>query len=128
MSSRSMQSPLGKARGLGSARTGVSHWWLQRLTAMGLIPLVIYTISGLVLNAAADYDTARQWIAHPLNATSLLLLLAAGFFHASLGLQVIIEDYISGETKRLLSLVAVKLVMTALAALSIFSVLSIAFS
>ena len=126
--SSSMQSPLGKARGLGSARSGVSHWWLQRLTAMGMIPLVLYTVGGLVLNAGADYETARQWLLQPVNATCLLLLLGVGFFHASLGLQVIVEDYISGETTRLLSLVAIKLVMTALAALSIFSVLSIAFS
>ena len=124
----SMQSPLGKARGLGSARSGGSHWWLQRLTAMGMIPRVWYAVGGLVLNAGADYETARQWLAQPFNATSLLLLLGVGFFHASLGLQVIVEDYISGETTRLLSLVAIKLVMTALAALSIFSVLSIAFS
>lgn len=128
MSSESMRSALGKARGLGSSRSGVSHWWLQRLTAMGMIPLVLYTIGGLVLHAGADYETAKLWIAQPFNATALLLLLATGFFHASLGLQVIIEDYISKETTRLLSLVAVKLVMTAFATLSIFSVLSIAFS
>ena len=76
----SMQSPLGKARGLGSARSGVSHWWLQRLTAMGMIPLVLYSVGGLVENAGADYETARQWLAQPFNATSLLLLLGVGFF------------------------------------------------
>ena len=128
MSSHSMRSSLGKARGLGSARSGVSHWWMQRLTALGLIPLVIYVLSCFILNTAADYETAREWVKHPFNATSLLLLFAGGFFHASLGLQVIIEDYISGETKRLLSLIAVKLVMTALGVLSLFSVLAIALS
>lgn len=124
----SMQSSLGKARGLGSARSGVSHWWLQRVTAMGMIPLVIYMIAGFVLNAGSDYADARAWLMHPLNASATLLLLGAGFFHASLGLQVIVEDYISKEKTRLLSLVAIKLMTTALATLSIFSVLSIAFS
>ncbi|MGC6485460.1 MAG: succinate dehydrogenase, hydrophobic membrane anchor protein [Candidatus Puniceispirillales bacterium] len=124
----SMESPLGKARGLGSARSGVSHWWMQRITAMGMIPLVLYLVAGFVLHAGSDYDTARQWLTQPFNASATLLLFACGFFHANLGLQVIVEDYISKEKTRLLSLVAIKLVTAALATLSIFSVLSIAFS
>ena len=127
-SSSSMRSHLAKARGLGSARSGVSHWWLQRVTAMGMIPLVLYLLATLALNAGAGYADARAWVAHPFNASAMLLVLGAGFLHASLGLQVVIEDYISGENARLLALIAVKLGLTALAALSMFSVLSIAFA
>jgi succinate dehydrogenase / fumarate reductase membrane anchor subunit len=126
MKSTSMQTPLGKVRGLGSARKGVSHWWSQRLTAMGLIPLVIYHVIGLVTSIGADYATAIAWLGAPVNASVALLLLGIGFYHVTLGLQVIVEDYVSNENRRLLALVFVKLGMTALAALSIFSVLSIA--
>ena len=128
MKSSSMQTPLGKVRGLGSARKGVSHWWLQRLTAMGLVPIVIYLVIGLITLISADYAAAIAWLSAPMNATAALLLFGVGFYHASLGLQVIIEDYVSNENSRLLLSVAVKLGMTALATLSIFSVLSITFS
>lgn len=128
MKSSSMQTPLGKVRGLGSARKGVSHWWMQRLTAMGLIPVVIYLVIGLVTSISADYAAAIAWLSSPLNASAALLLFGVGFYHANLGLQVIIEDYVSHENRRLLLLVAVKLGMTALATLSIFSVLSITLS
>ena len=128
MKSSSMQTPLGKVRGLGSARKGVSHWWMQRLTAMGLIPVVIYLVIGLVTSISADYAAAIAWLSSPLNASAALLLFGVGFYHANLGLQVIIEDYVSHENRRLLLLVVVKLGMTALATLSIFSVLSITLS
>ncbi|MCE2516884.1 MAG: succinate dehydrogenase, hydrophobic membrane anchor protein [Alphaproteobacteria bacterium] len=128
MKSKSMQTPLGRVRGLGSARKGVGHWWTQRLTAMGMIPLVIYLIIGLLTNIGADHAAAMAWLGSPFNATAALLLFGVGFYHASLGLQVIIEDYVSNENRRLLMLVAVKLGMTGLAALSLFSVLSIAFA
>jgi len=121
-----MRSALGKARSLGSARTGVHHWWAQRLTAIGMIPLVIYLVAGLILHAGADYAAARAWLSMPFNATAALLFFAVGFYHASLGVQVIIEDYISSERRRLLALVASKMVLTALSALALFSVLSIA--
>lgn len=123
---RSMQTSLGKVRGLGSARKGVSHWWMQRLTAMGMIPLVIYMVIALVTVIGDDYTTAVAWLQSPLNATAMLLLLGTGFYHASLGMQVIIEDYVSNEGRRLMAMVVVKLAMTGLAALSMFSVLSIA--
>ena len=128
MKPSSMQTPLGKVRGLGSARKGVSHWWMQRLTAMGLIPLIIYLVIGLVTSIGADHAAAIAWLSAPLNASAALLLFGVGFYHANLGLQVIIEDYVSHENRRLLLLVAVKLGMTALATLSIFSVLSITLS
>lgn len=124
----SMQTPLGKARGLGSARKGVSHWWMQRLTAMGMLPLVIYLVVGLLMQVGSDYEQAAEWVRAPINATTLLLLFGVGFYHASLGLQVVIEDYVSNENRRLLMLVGVKLFMTGLAVLSLFSVLSIAFT
>ena len=124
--SQSLRSPLGRARGLGSSRSGVSHWWVQRLTAMGMIPLVLYCLISFILLADADLSTARSWIQHPFNGVAMILLLAVGFYHASLGLQVVIEDYISTKTRRILTLALTKMIMTAFAVMSIYSILLIA--
>lgn len=125
-SKKAMRSPLAKARGLGSARHGVGHWWMQRLTAMGLVPLVAYVMAGLLTAVRADYGDAASWLASPLNAVAMLLLFGAGFYHAALGLQVIIEDYIPHETRRLIVLALMRLVMTGFAVLGLFSILVVA--
>ncbi len=122
------RTPLGQVRGLGSAQKGVSHWWMQRVTAMGMIPLIAYLIISFLINFNTDYMAAMAWLGAPLNATAMLLLFGVGFYHASLGLQVVIEDYVSNERRRLLMLVAVKMIMTGLTVLSLFSVLSVAFA
>ncbi len=124
-SSPSLRSPLGRAKGLGSSRSGVSHWWLQRLTAMGMIPLVLYCLISFIVLADADLNMARAWIRQPFNTVAMILLLAVGFYHASLGLQVVIEDYISTKTRRILTLALTKMVMTAFAVMSIYSILLI---
>ena len=108
------------------AHSGVPHWRMQRVTAMGLVPLVLYLLFSVALNAGADYGSARAWVANPLNAAVLLAALGTGFFHAALGLQVVIEDYVSGERARSLLLLAARLGMASLAALSVFSLLSVA--
>ena len=108
--------------------SGVKHWRMQRLTAMGLIPLVLYVIVGLIVHTGADYLDARAWMAHPFNATATMLVFIVGYYHASLGIQVIIEDYIASHKTGLLILIITKLAMTALAALALFSVLKIAFT
>ncbi len=121
-----MRSHLGKARGLGSARSGVSHWWAQRMTAFGLVPLILYCLIGFLICADSDLAVARGWLQSPVNAVAMILTLAAGFYHAALGVQVVIEDYVSAEALKLLLLVANNLIMIALATLSVFSVLVVA--
>ena len=90
----SLRTPLAQARGLGSARSGVHHWWMQRLTAVALIPLTIWFvwIGKDLLNA--DYSTAYAFVASPLNSLLFAALVVALFWHAQLGLQVVIEDYV----------------------------------
>lgn len=122
----STRSSAANAKGLGSSRSGVSHWWMQRLTAMGMIPLTLYCLTGFVLNAGADQETARAWLSEPTNTVAMLLLLATGFYHAALGLQVVVEDYMASKTRRLLTLALVQMTLTALAVLSVYSVLMIA--
>jgi succinate dehydrogenase / fumarate reductase membrane anchor subunit len=93
---------------------------------MGMLPLVLYCLISFILIADADLVTARTWIGQPFNSVALILLLAVGFYHASLGLQVVIEDYISTKTRRILTLAFTKMIMTAFAVMSIYSILLIA--
>ena len=90
----SLRTPLGKAIGLGSAQSGAHHWWMQRVTAVALIPLALWFVWSLMSLLGADQATVQQWISQPLNAALLMALVIAMFYHAQLGLQVVIEDYV----------------------------------
>jgi succinate dehydrogenase / fumarate reductase membrane anchor subunit len=92
----SLRDPLAIARGLGSAKDGTQHWWIQRLTAVALLllsPWFVYTVLGLI---GADQFTVRLSLARPFTATLLLAFVLSMFWHAQLGLQVVIEDYVHG--------------------------------
>ena len=89
-----LRTPLARARGLGSARYGVHHWWAQRLTAIALIPLVVWFAISLVMMSGADYGAVRAWIGSPVVMVLLILTIAVGLHHGQLGLQVVIEDYV----------------------------------
>jgi succinate dehydrogenase / fumarate reductase membrane anchor subunit len=123
----SLRTPLGRVRGLGSAKDGVGHWWAQRMTAVALVPLLLWFAASLVQMAGADYAHVTAWIANPVVAVLLVLMFGAGFYHAVLGIQVVIEDYVHGKPARLVSLVALRFAGWVLAAAAIFSVLKIAF-
>jgi len=119
-----MRSPLGRALGLGSAKEGVDHWWAERVSSLALVPLTIWFVISVVALAGADADRAvfAAWVAHPLPAVLLILLLVATFYHGALGLQVVIEDYVNGDSVRLGLIVVMKLAAALLAALGIFAV------
>lgn len=123
----SLRSPLSQARGLGSAKDGVGHWWAQRVTAFALIPLSIWFVYSLARFPLADYGTMVLWVQSPLVAVALVLFFAAMFYHAALGVQVVIEDYVANEGVKLVSIVVAKFALYALGAASIFAVLKIAF-
>lgn len=94
-SDSNLRSSLSHARGTGAAHRGVEHWWMQRLTAVALIPLslwFVYELLNVMLNLGPYY--VRGWFSHPLKASAVALLLIAMFFHGKLGLQVVIEDYV----------------------------------
>ena len=124
----SLRTDLGKVRGLGAAKEGVGHWWSQRLTAIALIPLLIWLVASIVPLAGADVRIVREWFSDPVNSVLLLSLIVAVFHHAQLGLQVVIEDYVHTVWLKLASLIVVKFLAFGLSTTSIFAVLKIAFS
>ncbi len=94
-----LRTPLARAQGLGSAKGGVHHWWVQRLTAIALIPLVVWFAISLVMLTGADYAVVRAWIGSPLVMVLLILTIGIGLHHGQLGLQVVWEDYTDGALR-----------------------------
>jgi succinate dehydrogenase / fumarate reductase, membrane anchor subunit len=121
-----MRSPLGRAVGLGSAKGGVDHWWAQRITAVALVPLSLWFVSSVIGLVGADLESVQNWVSQPLPAILLILLLIATFYHASLGLQVVIEDYVHTELVKLGLIVLLRLLCFGFAVAGIFAVVSVA--
>lgn len=122
-----MRTPISRVRGLGSAKDGTHHWWMQRLTAVALVPLSIWFVISVITLGSADHAAVVAWLASPVTAVLMLLLIIATFHHLQLGLQVVIEDYIHGEAAKLVCLVVLKLGCFALAVAAAFAVLKVAF-
>ena len=120
-----LRTPLARARGLGSAREGVHHWWAQRLTAIALIPLVVWFAISLVMMSGADYGAVRAWIGSPAVMVLLILTIAIGLHHGQLGLQVVIEDYVHGHGAKLALIVAVRFIAVLFGLAAIVAVLRI---
>jgi succinate dehydrogenase / fumarate reductase, membrane anchor subunit len=99
MERRRMRSPLGLARGLGSAKEGVEPWWLERVTAVALVPLTLWLAAALIARTGSDYTSFVMWLRAPLHALLMTLLLIALFSHLALGLRVVIEDYLHSAAK-----------------------------
>ena len=119
---------LGRVRGLGSAKSGTGHWWAQRLTAVALIPLVVWFAVSVIVLTGAPHASVTAWLGNPLNATLMVLLIFATFHHAQLGLQVVIEDYVHGEGTRLALIVLVKFAAILLGTGSVIAVLKLCFA
>jgi succinate dehydrogenase membrane anchor subunit len=122
-----LRTPLARARGLGSARVGVHHWWAQRLTAIALIPLVVWFAISLVMMSGADYGAVRAWIGSPVVMVLLILTIAIGLHHGQLGLQVVIEDYVHGDGSKLALIVAVRFIAVLFGLAAVVAVLRIGF-
>jgi succinate dehydrogenase / fumarate reductase membrane anchor subunit len=122
----SLESPLGRVRGLGSARGGTHHWWMQRVTSIALLPLTIWFVFSMVGLAGAGYLATLAWIGAPVNAVLLLALIGLTFHHMASGLQVVVEDYTRNEFARMAIILAIKGVAMLLALASALAVLRIA--
>lgn len=116
---------LGRVRGLGAAKDGVHHWWLQRVTAVANIVLMLWFIFSLVRLPALDYSSVTLWLRQPVAAVPMLLLIVSVFWHFRLGVQVFIEDYVHGPA-RIIAMLALSFYTLAGAAAAVFAVFKIA--
>jgi succinate dehydrogenase / fumarate reductase membrane anchor subunit len=119
---------LGRVRGLGSARSGTHHWIVQRFTAVGNLLLVLWFIFSLLRLPAFDYETVSGWLAQPLVAVPMMLMLITVFWHLRLGLQVLIEDYIHDEGLKFAVIILLNFFVIGAAALGFFSIAKVAFA
>ncbi len=120
-----LESALGKARGLGSAKSGVHHWWMQRVTAIAMIGLSIWFVISLLTLPSLRQDDATRWLQEPHNTMLFLVMMVVMLYHSRLGLQVVIEDYIHNKAAKVTSLIALYFVNIAAMIIVAYSILSI---
>ena len=118
---------LGRVRGLGSAKSGTHHWWLQRVTAASNLVLMIWFVVSIVRLPIVDHQAVVLWLKSPLVAVPLVLLVLSTFWHMRLGLQVFIEDYVHDEGNKVAVLLILNAYVFLCGALCVFSILKIAF-
>ena len=126
MSAADLQTPLKRARGLGSAKSGTHHFIVQRVTAVALIPLVSWIIWLALALIHADYAHARALVHQPVNAVLLIAFVVAAFWHAQLGLQVVVEDYVHTRWLEVTTQLAIKFLCVLGALASVLAVVRIA--
>jgi len=119
------RTPINEVRGLGSAKDGTHHWWLQRVTAVALVPLSLWLVASLVSLVGADYQSVVIWVRSPVVTVLLICLIGALFHHAQLGLQVVLEDYVHTEWLKTTSIVLMKFTALVLGLASVLAVLKV---
>ena len=123
----SMRTPLKKARGLGSAKDGTEHFWLQRVTAVANFVLVPLALIYLLKLSGGDYETVRASLGNPLITLLLGLLVLSGIAHMRIGMQIVIEDYIKNEGVKIIALMFNTFFTIAVGLSCIFAVLKLSF-
>ena len=122
----SLRSPLGKVLGTGSAKEGVHHWWMQRLTSIALVPLTIWFVVSLLSLGSFEHVAVITWMAQSWTALFLVLFILVATWHSQLGVRVVVEDYVHGGSKTL-TLDLITFIHGVVAAAGIFAVLKVAF-
>lgn len=127
VSHRDSRSPLARAIGLGSAKSGAAHWWALRVSSVALVPLTLWFVASIIAHAGDDHAAFLAWLRSPVSSTAMVLLIVATFHHAALGLQVVIEDYLHSNVK-FAALILLRLGAIGFAVLGILATLRIALS
>jgi succinate dehydrogenase / fumarate reductase membrane anchor subunit len=120
------QTPLGRVKGLGAAKSGAHHWWAVRVTSVALIPLTLWFVFSVLSFAGHPQAAIAHWISHPLVAVLLLALIVSAFHHTLLGLQMVLEDYVHDEGQRLIWVMVMKAIVWLLGLAAVLSVLKLA--
>ena len=124
---KSLRSPLGTVSGLGSAKSGVHHWWLQRLTSIALVPLAIWFTVSILSLPSLDHVTVIAWMAQSWTALLLIVLVLVATYHSQLGVRVVVEDYVHTTGMKTLTLVILTFAHALLAVAGVFAILKVAF-
>lgn len=122
----SLRTPLGRVRGLGSAKEGVSHWWWQRLSAVALVPLTSWFVFCIVTLAGANHTEVTLWIQFPINSALLILFVVVALHHAQTGMEVVWDDYVKTEWLRLVVIIGTKFLAALLGVVTVVAVLRVA--
>lgn len=122
----SLRTPLRRVLGAGSAKEGVHHWWVQRLTAVALMPLTVWFAVSLLALPSFDHATVTAWMRESWTALPLILLVLVASWHSMLGLRVVVEDYVPAVGTRTVTLAVLGFLHTLLAAAGVFAVLKVA--
>ena len=123
----SLRSPLGTVLGFGSARQGVHHWWVQRLSAVALVPLGIWLVVSLLTLPSLDYTTVIAWMSGSWTALALVLFVLTASWHSQLGVRVIVEDYVHGSGPKMVALIVLTFVHVLIAAAGVLAILKVTF-
>ena len=123
----SLMTPLNRVLGLGTAKGASEHWWLQRVTAVALLPLGLWLAYALLTLPGFDYASVTAWARQPITSILLILLIVAVGYHSALGVQVVIEDYVTGKGGKAATLIASTLAHAGLTIAGVFAVLKVAF-
>ena len=123
----SLMTPLNRVLGLGTGKGAAEHWWLQRTTAVALLPLGLWLAYALLTLPKFDYASVVAWVREPVTSILLILLVVAAGYHSALGIQVVVEDYVSSKGLRAATLMASTLAHVGLTIAAVFAVLKIAF-
>lgn len=126
-SKSSMRTPLGSVRGLGSAKSGTEHFWMQRLTAVANVPLSLFVIGLIITTAGGNYAAVKATLGSPLVAIPLILFIISATYHMRLGMQIIIEDYVPAEGTKVVLLLLNTFFSVAVGLGSVFAILKLSF-
>jgi succinate dehydrogenase / fumarate reductase membrane anchor subunit len=121
----SIQTPLGRVRGYGSAKSGTQHFWYQRMTAVALVPLTLWFVWAVVRYAGAPHAEVMLFLSHPVSGIAMAMFVVVGLVHMLLGAKVVIEDYIHRESTKIALLVLLHFAVFAVGATCVVSVLRI---